>query len=279
MTISGKKTPLFRAVLAVFLAASGAVWAASKGPIIDVPEKDFSFGRVPNDRGVEHVFKVFNRGNRPLVITAVRTSCGCTAAMMESSVIEPRGSGNLRVNFSPRGARGTVTRSVTIASNDPDRPNVVVTVSADQVPPGEDATPPPEVKRTHEKRGVLSFAGECAKCHAPNKAGLRGRRLYDAVCAKCHGGVGEGVTVQGERLGPSLAVSASPIRTREGLIQLISGGTGSPVMPGFGSEYGGPLSSAQVASIADFILKDLRNAPPPPARGDGSRAPKNARGH
>lgn len=277
MTISGLKKPQFRAVLAVFFAASGAALAASKGPRIDVPERNFSFGRIPNDRGVEHVFSVHNRGDRPLVITSVRTSCGCTAAMMESSVIEPNGAGNLRVNFSPRGAKGSVTRTITIASNDPQTPNVQLSVSAEQVPP-EEALPQPEIKRTHERKEKLVFTGDCAKCHLPPKGGLKGRKLYEAVCAKCHGVGGAGVTIDKERLGPPLAANASRVRTREGLVQLISGGTGSPLMPGFGAEYGGPLSSAQVASLADYILKDLRDLSRPGSGVDRVHGPVHGRG-
>jgi len=245
------------ALVSLTLCGAVASVAECSGPRILVAEPDYSFGRISNDRGVEHVFKVKNTGDRPLVITGVRTSCGCTAAMMESSVIEPGGSGNLRVSFNPKGAKNPVTRSITVSSNDPDKKDIILKVSADPRAPSEVAKPPVPVKRTHERRERLVLDGKCAQCHAP-KGGLTGGKLFKAACVKCHGASGEGMTLDGETLGSSLKVAASGIRSEDGIRQSISAGTGHPWMPGFGAEYGGPLSEKQVASLVKLIRNNFK---------------------
>jgi len=167
--------------------------AGTSGPRIAVDAVDFSFGRVPNDRAVEHVFKVSNTGTKPLVITRVATSCGCTAAMMESSVIDPGTSGKLRVQFNPKGQKQIVTRTVTIHSNDDSQPTLAVRVSAEVVSAGEEKRPGPPLRRAHPAEARLSFAGACLKCHGPRSAMESGGKLFLSACAACHGPNGEGV--------------------------------------------------------------------------------------
>lgn len=221
-------------------------------------EPEYNFGRIPNDRGVEHVFKVKNRGDRPLVITGVRTSCGCTAAMMETSVIEPGGTGNLRVSFNPKGGKNPVTRTITVSSNDPEKKDLALRVSADPQPASMVAQPAPPAKRTHPRKERLEFDGKCGACHLPQKPGLTGKKLYIAACARCHGDTGGGVSLDGEALGPAIRPGGTGIRTAEGIKQAVSAGTGHPWMPGFGAEYGGPLSEKQVASLVKLVSNKFK---------------------
>src|SRR5687768_4916546 len=246
--------------LIVSCAAGAAFAAAAKGtgPRIAVDTADFSFGRLPNDRAVEHVFKVSNTGDKPLVITRVQTSCGCTAAMMESSVIDPGKTGRLRVQFNPKGQKQVVTRTVTVHSNDEVQPALALRISAEVVPVGEEKKAAPAPRRAHPPRPRLAFVGECLKCHGPRSPSESGEKLYLSTCASCHGPSGEGVTLGGkEVIGPALRLTGMTVKSPAGLRQVIAAGTGHPFMPGFGREYGGPLSDAQVASVVEHILKAL----------------------
>lgn len=238
--------------------AVAAPAAGGAGPRIGVDAADFSFGRVPNDRAVEHVFKVSNTGTKPLVITRVQTSCGCTAAMMESSVIDPGKSGKLRVQFNPKGQKQIVTRTVTIHSNDEAQPALALRVSAEVVPVGEEKKPAKAPRRAHPPEPRLTFAGACLKCHGPRTAGESGGKLYLSACAPCHGPSGEGVRLgDAEVIGPPLRLASMTVKSPAGLRQVVAAGTGHPFMPGFGREYGGPLTDAQVASVVDHILKAI----------------------
>ncbi len=223
------------------------------GPRIEVAEKEYHFGRVSNDRSVEHVFEVRNTGSKPLVISRVRSSCGCTAAMMETSVIKPGESGKLRLNFNARRQKGTVKRSVSLHSNDPDAPIVSIAVIAEIVQPGQEDEPPKPVKRAHPKMEKLVFEAKCLKCHGPARKRETGRALFATSCAECHGKRGEGKTIEGEKIGPALNIAKMSVKTPGGIRQVITGGTGHPWMPGFGKRYGGPLTESQISSLAKII--------------------------
>jgi mono/diheme cytochrome c family protein len=232
--------------------------AGSSGPVIVVEEgTDFSFGKVAGDRAVEHVFTVRNDGNKPLVITRVMTSCGCTAAMMESSVIDPGKTGRLRISFNPKGQKGAATRTVTVFSNDPANESFRIKVSVNVVEAGEEGKPDKTPVRAHEKKGKLVFSSECLACHGPRKARDTGLTLYASACAACHGAAGTGVRIAGERIAPHLSLRTMTVKTVAGIRQVIAAGTGSPAMPGFGKEYGGPLANAQVDSLVDLIIKEF----------------------
>ena len=240
--------------------AAGTVLAdaPASGPRIAVDTADFSFGRLPNDRAVEHVFKVSNAGDKPLVITRVQTSCGCTAAMMESSVIDPGKSGRLRVQFNPKGQKQVVSRTVTVHSNDTVQPALQLRISAEVVPAGEEKKATPTPRRAHPAQPRLTFAGACLKCHGPRSASEVGEKLYLSTCACCHGPNGEGVRLgDKELIGPALRLTSMTVKSAAGLQQVIAAGTGHPFMPGFGREYGGPLTEPQVKSVVEHILKAL----------------------
>ena len=254
--------PRMKPMRALFLLAGIAAAACARaaeppatgGPKAVPDAVEFSFGKVPNDRAVEHVFKIENTGDKPLVVTRVQTSCGCTAAMMESSVIDPGQSGRLRVSFNPRGQKQRVTRTVTVHSNDPVTPALALKVTADVVPAGEEHHEVKVQARAHPREGRLTFAAACLKCHGPRAAGQTGEKLYAAACAACHGGTGAGVKLGDEAVGPALRLSSMSVKSAAGVRQIVAAGTGHPHMPGFAKEYGGPLTPAQVDSLVALIL-------------------------
>jgi len=230
---------------------------AVEGARISVDSLDYNFGQVPNDRAVEHVYKVSNTGTKPLVITRVQTSCGCTAAMMESSVIDPGQTGKLRVSFNPHNQKQAVTRTISVYSNDPVDSVIQIKLSANVVNAGEESKPAPAPVRAHPKTTKLVLAGECLKCHGPKSSDETGMKLYVSTCAACHGPAGMGVRLGNEIIGPPLKLTAMTVKTAAGIRQIIAAGTGHPAMPGFGKEYGGLLSDKQTDSLIALILKSF----------------------
>jgi len=249
------KTALACAV-AGLIAVPGARTEQASSPVIVIEEgNDFDFGKVVSDRGVEHVFTVRNAGKKPLVITRVMTSCGCTAAMMESSVIDPGKTGRLRISFNPKGQKGKVSRTVTVYSNDPANETLRLKLAVQVVEPGEESKPDKAPARAHEKKGKLVFSTECLSCHGPRKPRDTGRTLYAETCSACHGASGEGGVIGSEKIGPALLLKIMTVKTSAGIGQVISAGTGNPAMPGFGKEYGGPLTKDQIDSLVNLVIK------------------------
>jgi hypothetical protein len=73
-------------VLGLFLASSAILRADFEG-VLD--ERLHDFGVVPRGQQLTHYFRVHNPTNKPLHITNVRVSCGCTSARALESTIAP----------------------------------------------------------------------------------------------------------------------------------------------------------------------------------------------
>jgi len=125
----------------ILLAAASVLLAACAGgePDILLEEAQLDLGPVQNGEVREFEVVVANQGSSDLVIEAVSTSCGCTAARVTPTTLHPGEQGLLKVTFDS-GAhgpdeRGPVVRQVFIASNDPDQPELEFRFTADILPP------------------------------------------------------------------------------------------------------------------------------------------------
>ncbi len=101
------------------------------GAIIFLPETQHDFGSVKSGTKVEYVFKFENKGTEPLIIKDIKTSCGCTAAIVDNNTIKPGEIGSIKVDFDTKNREGRNSKSITIVSNDFKGPNKVLTIYAD----------------------------------------------------------------------------------------------------------------------------------------------------
>jgi hypothetical protein len=120
-------------LLAGFLSGCGG------RPQIAVAENNLELGDVVNGEVVTREVLVQNNGQTDLVIEGVTTSCGCTHAAVEPMTIRPGDSGTLSIRFDS-GAHGSelsgqLIRQVFITSNDPQRPEIVIELAANILPP------------------------------------------------------------------------------------------------------------------------------------------------
>jgi hypothetical protein len=107
---------LFLTMLLVFASIAGAA-----APRIVVEEESFDFGTILQGDKVEKVFRFRNDGDAPLVVDRVKTSCGCTAALLSASTLAPGESGEVRTSFDSTRFSGSVQKTVAVYSNDPSR--------------------------------------------------------------------------------------------------------------------------------------------------------------
>jgi mono/diheme cytochrome c family protein len=91
----------------------------------------------------------------------------------------------------------------------------------------------------------------------------QGSILYQAACASCHGARGEGTP---DGLHPSLVRNGTVrMLNPDNLVQVIAHGidvntpSGHALMPGFSDQ----MTSAQIASLASYVRRDLGNLPSP----------------
>jgi hypothetical protein len=100
-------------------------------PVLNFSETQYDFGTIEEGKVVEHTFKFQNNGKATLNIDDIKTSCGCTAALVSNKKIGPGEEGTLKVELDTKNRKGKMSRTITITSNDPKQPTKILTVYAD----------------------------------------------------------------------------------------------------------------------------------------------------
>lgn len=101
------------------------------GPKIAFTEKTYDFGDINRGDKVEYTFVMENTGNEPLILSDVRTTCGCTAPQWPKEPIAPGAKANLKVVFNSAGKTGMQNKVITVMSNavnSPERVKIVANI-------------------------------------------------------------------------------------------------------------------------------------------------------
>ncbi len=107
-------------------AAPAAPADAALVPKIVCDEPIFDFGEMSNTEFVEHDYPIRNDGTLSLEIRNVRASCGCTAVKPSQDVVPPGESASIRARFDLRGRNGFQQKTITVDSNDPNSPSLIL---------------------------------------------------------------------------------------------------------------------------------------------------------
>lgn len=78
---------------------------------------DKDFGKITEGQKLEVVFRFKNIGNKPLVISSVRPSCGCTAAEPPKEPIMPGQEGEIKGSFDSNGRVGVQNKTMVVMGN------------------------------------------------------------------------------------------------------------------------------------------------------------------
>jgi hypothetical protein len=90
---------------------------SSKFPVLEFDKKEHDFGEIEAKTAVETVFKYKNTGEAPLVITDIKSSCGCTVPQDWSKEPLASGeSGQFTVKFNGSGTNA-VSKTITVTAN------------------------------------------------------------------------------------------------------------------------------------------------------------------
>jgi hypothetical protein len=114
--------------------------SALAGPMIEIPDAMFDFGRTSQYGVVSHRFTIKSVGDEPLQITKVESGCGCTKAPLEDSTLAPGDSTILEIFFSTRSYRGVVSKRPYVETNINDE-KVYVKIKAELFPEPETIEP------------------------------------------------------------------------------------------------------------------------------------------
>jgi len=106
----------------------------SNAPQIKFEQTQHDFGKIEEGKINEHIFKFKNLGKENLIINDVRTSCGCTAAVVEGQDLKPGESGSIKIQFDSSGRNGRQSKTIVVLSNDPETPTATLTIYAEITP-------------------------------------------------------------------------------------------------------------------------------------------------
>lgn len=86
-------------------------------PVITFDETVHDFGEIENGTPVETVFSYTNTGKAPLVITDIKSTCGCTVPQdWSKEPLAPGSSANFTVKFNGKGAN-KVSKTINLTAN------------------------------------------------------------------------------------------------------------------------------------------------------------------
>jgi hypothetical protein len=109
----------------------GSELSDAKLPKIFFQQSQYDFGIVKEGDVVSHTFTFTNKGKATLDIKDIKTSCGCTAALVSNKQIPPGKEGTLKIDLDTKNREGRMSRTITVSSNDPEEPNKVLTIYAE----------------------------------------------------------------------------------------------------------------------------------------------------
>ncbi|MDY2588437.1 DUF1573 domain-containing protein [Winogradskyella aquimaris] len=89
---------------------------ASKVAIISFESEVIDYGTIEQYSDGTRLFTFTNEGDAALLITNVRTSCGCTVPSYSKEPILPGKSGELKIKYDTK-RLGAFTKTITVTSN------------------------------------------------------------------------------------------------------------------------------------------------------------------
>jgi len=119
----------------VLLSGSGCDTPTSapttNAPHIVFAEPVYDFGKVEQGEQVTHMFRFTNQGGQELRVESVKTSCGCTAAVISEEVLPPGKEGTISATFDTTHFSGEKAKGISVYSNDPLQPVATLTLQGE----------------------------------------------------------------------------------------------------------------------------------------------------
>jgi mono/diheme cytochrome c family protein len=227
----------------------------------------------PGEQAAPFTFNLTNVWTNEIIIDKVQASCGCTTASLPANPwhLAPQASGQVVAKVNLAGKRGLITKTLTFYCR--------------MMPGGDSATrmvylkvnipPPPSVAGTMseaERKAAMDqaradaqaiFKGNCASCHADKGRNALGQDLYAVDCGICH------ESSHRESLVPDLHALKQPTDF-DYWKTIITLGKPHTMMPAFAATHGGPLTDAQIVSLAAYLNHTISHNLSSPASNTAS---------
>lgn len=133
-----EKTAVFMKKILLVATLWTSLWCvtalAAGTPKIQFEQTVYDFGKTSQVATVSGVFKFKNVGDGVLKVEPPKPSCGCTVAELKPDTLQPGETGELPFTFSLGLNRATLEKHIAVRSNDPQTPEVALTLKADYTP-------------------------------------------------------------------------------------------------------------------------------------------------
>lgn len=93
----GIKLLILQACICLLLACSPT--PASREAVIEFNNTEHNFGKLSYRKEAEYNFQFSNSGKVPLVVSDVKTSCGCTVPEWPSKPVKPGSKGEIKIKY------------------------------------------------------------------------------------------------------------------------------------------------------------------------------------
>jgi hypothetical protein len=103
-------------------------------PQIQFEKKEHNFDTVYQNSKVQYKYYFENVGKSDLIIRKIKPSCGCTASHSGSNVVAPGKKSYILAEFNTGGRSGRQGKNITVVTNDPANPMVILKFSSVVVP-------------------------------------------------------------------------------------------------------------------------------------------------
>lgn len=92
---------------------------------ISFEKTEHNFKKIISGERVEYSFRFTNTGDAPLIITGIRSGCGCTVGDYPKDPLKPGEEGKIKVVFNSSGRKGFQSQSVSILNNTQESPKTL----------------------------------------------------------------------------------------------------------------------------------------------------------
>lgn len=136
-------------------------FALASAQTITFDKTTFDYGDIKPSSDGNRFFTVTNTGDKPLVISSVKPSCGCTTPEFSTDPIMPGKSSKIKVGYNTA-IKGQFNKMIEVFSNDPANSRSVIYIKGnvdDNAPEAKPAvTEEPKVANKADKKALKKTA-------------------------------------------------------------------------------------------------------------------------
>lgn len=103
--------------------------------VLSFETEEIDYGTIPHNADGVKIFKFTNTGTNPVVISQVKTSCGCTVPTYSKEPIMAGATGEIQIKYATNKI-GKFTKTITVISN-ASEPNKVIKIKGEVLKPEE----------------------------------------------------------------------------------------------------------------------------------------------